>query len=409
MLTEIQSKILRSISAAMFDGEKPELNNIEIGAFVKEAQAQSVFSLIYPALENELRKYATEQEYAHIINDYYAGVITNVNVNKEHGELHEIMTAEGIKYVTLKGSASASYYKSPELRTMGDVDFLVNENDIEKGIKALEKSGFHRDQYEFTTNQSAYLRPPMSTWEIHKSVTGVPNGKDGEAIQKALDDIIDTAQLYEIDGQRFYVPDRFHHGLVLLLHKINHMTNTGIGLRHLCDWAAFESSLNDDEFRVLFEDKLKSFGIWKFTQIITSVCEKYLGAPKRKWTDNPDINDVLLESIIEDILVGGNFGHKDDNRQRELKYLTDRDEGKLGDKGIFSQAAASLNSKVYTNHSFIDKHRFLLPFGWIAEGGKYIGLLITGKRKNSGTAEMLREAAKRKDIYSKMDLFKSEG
>ena len=407
MLNQIQSAVLQSISAALFGGEKPELNNTDIKAFVEEARAQAVLNLIFPLYENDIKKLVSPAVYAGIINDYYAGVIANVNVNKEHGELHEIMTAENIKYVTVKGSASASYYPSPELRGMGDVDFLVAEKDIDRGIKALEKNGFHRDKYEFTTNQSAYMRPPMSTWEIHKSVSGVPNGKDGELIGKALDDIIDTAQLYEIDGQKFYVPDKFHHGLVLLLHKINHMTNTGIGLRHLCDWAVFESSLSDREFRELFEEKLKSFGIWKFTQVITQVCEKYLGAPKRSWSHNPEIDDDLLERVIKDVLKGGNFGHKDDNRQRELKYLTDRDEGKLGDKGIFSQAVASLNSKVYTDHSFIDKHRFLLPFGWIAEGGKYIGLLITGKRKNSGTADMLREAAERKDIYSKMDLFKS--
>ena len=45
---------------------------------------------------------------------------------------------------------------------------------------------------------------------------------------------------------------------------------------------------------------------------------------------------------------------------------------------------------------------------WVAEGGKYIGLLITGKRKNKGTSVMLREAAKRKDIYSQMQLFETE-
>ena len=51
------------------------------------------------------------------------------------------------------------------------------------------------------------------------------------------------------------------------------------------------------------------------------------------------------------------------------------------------------------------KRRIFLPIGWIAEGGKYVGLLVSGKRKSKNTSAMLREAAKRKDIYSKMELF----
>ena len=52
----------------------------------------------------------------------------------------------------------------------------------------------------------------------------------------------------------------------------------------------------------------------------------------------------------------------------------------------------------------LNKYRFLLPIGWLAEGGKYLGLLVTGKRKSKGTSKMLKEAAKRKNIYSQMEL-----
>ena len=65
----------------------------------------------------------------------------------------------------------------------------------------------------------------------------------------------------------------------------------------------------------------------------------------------------------------------------------------------------TLNQKVYDENHFIDKHRYLLPVGWAIEGGKYFGLLITGKRKSNGTSSMLKEAAIRKDIYSRMELF----
>ena len=58
---------------------------------------------------------------------------------------------------------------------------------------------------------------------------------------------------------------------------ISHMTSESIGLRHLCDWAVFVNSISNNEFVGLFSENLKSFGLWKFAQIMTATSEKYLG------------------------------------------------------------------------------------------------------------------------------------
>ncbi len=408
MMNAIHLTVLQALRHELFGGEKPQLDNVDVQAVLKEAEQQAVFSLVYKALKDELERLLSPAQCGELESEFFVNISNSIRVQEEHGELNDIMTKTGIPYVILKGSASAAYYPEPELRAMGDVDFLVHEKDIPRGIKALEAHGFHRDQYEFTTNQSAYHRPPMTTWEIHKSPTGIPKGKEGEPIRQALSDIIKTAQPYEHDGVKFNIPDSYHHGIILMLHKISHMTSSGIGLRHLCDWAVFESSYSNDVFVQTFEKSLRSFGVWKFAQIMTLVCEKYLGAPKRAWAKNQDVSPRQLEAIINDIFSGGNFGKKDANRIREIKYLTDRKEGKPGNKGMAAQALSSLNAKVYAEHPAIRKYRVLLPAGWTIEGGKYLGMLITGKRKNKNTTAMLKEASKRKNIYSNMELFKAE-
>ena len=111
--------------------------------------------------------------------------------------------------------------------------------------------------------------------------------------------------------------------------------------------------------------------------------------------------------MIVDILSGGNFGRRDMNRYREIKYISNRGERTVDSKNIVLQAFGTMNRKVYADYKFIEKHKLLTPLGWIAEGGKYIGLLITGKRSNKNTSVMLKEAAKRKEIYSNMELFKA--
>ena len=114
-----------------------------------------------------------------------------------------------------------------------------------------------------------------------------------------------------------------------------------------------------------------------------------------------------LESLMSDILSGGNFGFKDMNRYREIKYISDRGERTVSSDGIIKQGFKTLNKKVIEDYKTIGKHRFLLPIGYIAEGGKYIGLLITGRRKSSGTKQMLKEATQRKKVYSSLRLFEN--
>ncbi len=125
----------------------------------------------------------------------------------------------------------------------------------------------------------------------------------------------------------------------------------------------------------------------------------------KNYSQNEEIDGTLLEELMTDILNGGNFGKKDLNRYREIKYISNRGEGTVDRKNVISQAFATLNQKTCKDFALIDRHRALLPAGWIAEGGKYVGLLFKGQRKSQKTAAMLREAAKRKDIYSQMALF----
>jgi len=316
------------------------------------------------------------------------------------------MTENDIPYCALKGLASAYYYPDPSLRDMGDVDFLIDEKDFERAKQAVLNAGFtvdHGDQAD--SLHIAFKREPISIWEQHRSVNGIPGGKTGERIKKEIVRMIATSELIEQDSASCRIPDAFHHGLIMLLHVASHMTSEGIGMRHLCDWAVFANKLGNKEFVMLFEENLKHFGLWKFAQMLTLVSEKYLGMSHKEWAQNPDVTEEQLEAVMEDILNGGNFGKKDLNRYREIKYISNRGERTVDNKHVISQVFGTLNQKVYSDYPVIEKRKALLPIGWIAEGGRYAGLLITGRRKSKGTSAMLKEAAKRKDIYSKMELF----
>ena len=164
-------------------------------------------------------------------------------------------------------------------------------------------------------------------YEMHFKVAGLPNGHAGELMEQYFSDVFERAVLRTVGDSQMMLPSPFHHGLVLLLHTVHHMTGEGIGLRHLCDWAVFENSLSNDEFVEMYEDKLQAVGLWRFAQILTQVSIKYLGAEKREWAGE---TDELANQLMEDILSAGNFGVKDAGRNYQTMMISDRGKDGVG-------------------------------------------------------------------------------
>ena len=409
-MNKVQNLLVKIIGTSLFGTKLPRIEKEMMLPLVKESEAQTVYPLLFSAIGSQLQEKLSDEQYNHLSENFFRLAVMGTRNFDEHSELHELMTANGVAYVVLKGLASAMYYPEPSLRTAGDVDFLVSMDKTDEAGMLLESIGFVVDHSEEDYGiHIAYSRPPMSIWELHHTVNGIPDNALGRIIQAEIDETIATARKAEVDGAACLVPDPYHHGLILLLHTASHLTSEGVGLRHLCDWVVFASSLSDPEFRVMFEKKLKSFGLWRFAQVLTLLGIQYLGAPKRVWAlealGSHKGDDVTLKGLMNDILSGGNFGKKDMNRYREIKYISDRGDNTVSSGGVLRQGFKTLNKKVFTDFKTIDKHRALLPFGYIAEGSKYIGLLVTGKRKSSGTKQMLKEAAERKKLYNSIQFF----
>ena len=410
-MNDVHSLLLQVISAALFGMKAPDVASDQLMPLVDESKAQAVFPLVFSVLDSQLQEKLSPEQYTDCNEEFFRYAIAGTQNFAEHGELHELMTANKLLYVAMKGLASAMYYPEPNLRSMGDVDFLVAKENVSQAGKLLESIGFAVDHGEEDDGiHISYKRPPMSIWELHHSVNGIPNNDVGELIKAEMDKVISTAETVEVDGSTCRLPDKLHHGLIMLLHTASHLTSEGVGLRHLCDWVVFASALSDAEFREIFEKKLKRFGLWRFAQVLTLLGINYLGAPKRVWAleavESHKVDDTTLEGLMNDILSGGNFGTKDMNRYREIKYISDRSEGTVGKSGILRQGFKTMNDKIRKDYKILGKHKALLPVGYLAEGGKYIGLLLTGKRKSSSTKQMLKEAAERKKIYSSLNMFK---
>lgn len=386
MLTESQNMVLLLTAAALFDYSVEIPQSADWVMIRKESSMQTVPLLTFSVAE----KYLSEEEkqsWKKVIN---GTIVNNMRVAYEHCEVDELMRKNNIPYVIFKGMASAGYYPRPELRSMGDVDFLVEEGYIDRIEKELCEVGFNSEGDKGGIHLG-YHRPPNSHWEMHRDVNGIPKGSAGDCCRKYLSDIIETAVEVETPNGRIRIPDSFHHGLILLLHTASHLTSEGIGLRHLCDWAVFYASLSEELFTTLFEEKLKTCGLWQFARLLTLTSVRYLHSPKRIWAGEAD--EKLLEAIITDILNGGNFGKKDFDRYRQIKYIANRGEHTVDNKGVLRQVTDTIEKKAKKEH----KSRIAVLFD-------YARLVIHGKREMDKPST-LKAAKKRKKLYQEFHLF----
>lgn len=383
-----QKDLLTLCSCALFGGEVGESVPVT-EELITEARKQTVFSLICRYIEGS-SAYKTRA---------LGLAARNIMIKNEHIELDRIMRKSSIPYVILKGCASAAYYPEPILRTMGDVDFFVSPENLLRAKAALEAEGFETEDDE-TSLHYCYTKGD-SVFELHFGINGIPNNDLGEKVRGYFSDIFEKS----VKGEEgFIIPSHFHHGLIILLHTISHLTADGLGLRHLCDWAVFVSRFSNDEFCALFEAPFKEVGLWKCARLLTDCSVKYLGAPAKEFAG--DIEVDLADAIIEDVFDGGNFGRKQEGREQQIKFISNRSDNTVDNKSVLTQLFVTLNYKAKKRYKFADKHTALLPIGWLGIIFDYIKLSLTGKRKNNDIKRHLKIAQQRKNIYSKIDLFK---
>ena len=284
-----------------------------------------------------------------------------VQVMAAQKDLLSLLNAHGIKCVIIKGAAAAMAYPYPELRSMGDVDFLVARKDYEKAANILEANGYQLvgekvagyHHYEYCKDGVMY--------ELHRRLAIV--SETNEELLLLFENGIEQREFRTIYNYSFPVLPPKLNGLVLLFH-INQHLRSGLGLRQIIDWMMY---LHENEGFKIMMPKLQELGMERFANTVTVMCQKYLGLE----TYVEDTGDYLCEELLEYIMLKGNFGRKGGNTERIASVFLDvsnpiRLFKRLQKGGCLRWKAAR-------------KHIFLKPFAWIYQIGFIINQLLKSR------------------------------
>lgn len=341
---------------------------------------------------DDLHELAGKQAVPLFVYDEPRVMARNICVQHAHREINDLLQKNAVSYTILKGCAASRYYPVPIRRNLGDVDFLVNESEITKVDCLLRESGYvligksdHHWEYKKVN----------IVFELHWIVNGIPEGDVGTRTKQYLSNIVEESSF--VSGMQ--MPSHFHHGIVLLLHMARHMTSSGMGLRHLCDWAMFVNSV--ENFAALFETCLRDIGLWEYAQLMTAVSYR-IGLPRQDWVK--EFPNDLIESTLSDILDAGNFG-SNNSRAHEAWLVTNREATGLSKGNLIQRIIHKYNSVTKMNWPISKSIPLLLPIGWFVFGIKDV-IRVLKSKKDIG--KMFQSANDRRQLYSQFHLFEIE-
>lgn len=304
-----------------------------------------------------------------------------------------------IPCVVIKGSTVSVNYPEPMLRTLGDIDILVNVEDYEKTIELLcgdeyenEAAEDHQFHYKYTIQGVAV--------EIHKHVTEYTNDEYGKKIEAFMSNALNKTVTKQIDEFSFPSLTNEYQAATLLLHTQRHFFENRLPIRMLCDWAMFVKNVEAEEWDEVVYPFIAEMGLGPICDALTAVCNTYLGTECEDKVKS-DIDNKTTEILIEEFLNCG--------------VIKDEDSWSESMASSYSQKKSATNGKIMpvililndiARHDFViaRKSVVFLPLCWILISVRYLLRRITGKRGKISFVAFNATAERKEFLIDKLKL-----
>lgn len=373
-----------------------DASTVDWSAVLAEAQRHKVTALMYPAIRS------IDGMPEAVFNKVCGTAITVATASeamlKEQRRILDLLEARQIPCAVLKGTSVAYLYPHPELRTIGDIDILVDEENLDEACKALQADGFAPS---YMAEKHLCLQKGAVWVEMHRMVSVFPESEKGRFTKRYMTDALRHTQVVEISGVRFPMLSDAYQIIALLAHMEQHLATSGIGLRQVCDWAVTAHALRncfDGETLALLE----RCGLLRFARIMTRLCERYLGLPPCPWT--ADASDALVDAMLSDVLEGGNFQAQYAKRPL-ADVLTDAyDVSGKGKTSLFRNYIRYLKKYLRQNEPWA-KSRLWLPVFGVFLPVRWGVRVLLGKRKQINLTHAVGMARERERLLREMKLY----
>ncbi len=250
------------------------------------------------------------------INRFALGLFrTNIILDNAVARLSSFLRQHGIEGVVLKGQGVARYYRVPQMRQSGDIDFYVGKEHYEKAAELCreylsdDKNGIeecHADEQHFGFDMGGIRI------ELHRLASKMFSPVLNRRFQAWVIDQLEHSserRTVILGDTEVLLPSYDFDAIYIFYHAWRHYIEGGIGLRQVCDWAMIFHSHGSDIDTVRLKRNIRRFGLTKAWRLFACVAVSHLGVSPEKM---PLYDPAFLRKsrkVLEKIMDGGNFGY----------------------------------------------------------------------------------------------------
>lgn len=329
--------------------EKPD--NVTFEEVFEIARKQKVTNLLWDVI-SKLENKPCPDLFEQWMTDYAMFLNQTALQEIELENLIGVFTSLGYEVLPLKGSLIRKYYPQPDMRTMGDIDFLV-KTDMSKPARIKVREIMHENGYIDDVlddgQVDAFRKSNQLYAEIHYEFMYKTHSH-------YKDFIIDWSKMPVTDENRLVhtmtSEDLYYFNIG---HFLKNMYNRGMGFRSVMDCYILWNSLNEEE-KISVSERLENIGVTSFNNALVK-----LG---KIWFDDEE-NDGSLDTFENYLLDTHVYGIEKNASVLTFAKRNAKSTKKDRLKFYFSRFFPSADM-LYDR--FAIKHRVfvLLPFLWAA-------------------------------------------
>lgn len=292
------------------DSELP--HSIDWKSIIRLAKKHVVLGIIIDSVQFLPESLRPTAEIEAKMKKFALGLIqTNLIMDKTAAYLTTFFKSHGINGVLLKGQGVARYYRIPQMRQSGDIDFYVGKEHYKNALKLCKGKLIEDNDSCYECERHFGFNIHGVPIELHRLASRMYSPFRNKRFQKWVKEELENSpnrRTLVIGKTDVVLPSFDFDALYIFYHAWCHYITGGIGLRQLCDWAILLHTYNCNIDAERLQNNIKRFGLLKGWKLFSCIVVKYLGVSKNEVPFYDRSYENKSEKILEEIITGGNFG-----------------------------------------------------------------------------------------------------
>lgn len=320
--------------------EPPE--GIDFNVILEISKRHDVENLVFLSVE-KLKNQPSKELFEEWQELYYKDQKRCLFQDMALEELIEAFTKAGIDCMPLKGSVIKNYYPNPDLRSMGDIDFLVREQNRQVVRDIMHSLGYIDDILD-DGQVDGFKREKLVYVEIHYDFSAKSHAYHNLfTINWSKLQPTETEHLFQMTFEDLYF---FNVG-----HYAKNMHNQGMGIRSIIDVYVLWNNMTDEQ-KCSVLDRFSNTELKEFNSKLLKIADIWF---------NAEVDDGMLDGLQQYLLNTETYS----NKKNEITMYAVYDNADDSNFKYVLRKIFPSSDGLYRRFNIHHKCFLILPFLWI--------------------------------------------